>query len=424
MTNRKRKSNDDAEPEKDAAQAMFDAAFRKQREIEAADAMEKARVSLVIGKEATHVFFSTLVMKLGHQVDWDIPNCTVNGRVIKYNPEFFMLKTRDQIKSAYCKAAMHCAFNHPGMKAALRHLDQDRLRLAMELVTNQVLKDAGFTLLPEAILPGKEPFKKIKPGLSTLETYREIPVSKKNPDLGGVGTGVDVEEAEGRDGGKASEADLEKLEQDWKINTAIAADAAQKRGNISANMATLINELLKHKVPWREVLRDWVSRKVKQEINWTRQNRRYIASGIYLPTLGGESINGLIIANDTSGSMSWQDARSACACEIQGIAEQMKCAITILHHDSAVCAVQQWTPEDGPLKLEPRGGGGTSHRCVTDWIERHIDELGEISGLICLTDMYTEFPREEPEYPVLWAVVGNKNAHAPFGTVLEIDAYE
>jgi predicted metal-dependent peptidase len=173
-------------------------------------------------------------------------------------------------------------------------------------------------------------------------------------------------------------------------------------------------------MPWREVLRDWAQRKVKNEMTWNRQNRRHIANGLYLPTWSGESISGLIVANDTSGSMDWKSARSACAAEIQAIAEQMKCKLTILHHDSAVCGVQEWEPQDGPLVLEPRGGGGTSHVCIGQWIEENVGDMEDVAGLICLTDLFTEFMKE-PTYPVIWCVVNNKDSAAPFGVTIHVE---
>lgn len=151
---------------------------------------------------------------------------------------------------------------------------------------------------------------------------------------------------------------------------------------------------------------------------WSPPNKRFIGRRMYLPRLGGHKLAGLIVANDTSGSMD-MGPRSACAAEIQGICQQLGCDVTILHHDSEVCSVQHWTPADGKLVLAPKGGGGTSHRPIFQWIEDNVQE--EISALICLTDMYSDFPREAPEYPVLWcSTVKGMKTNVPFGIYLEI----
>jgi hypothetical protein len=35
--------------------------------------------------------------------------------------------------------------------------------------------------------------------------------------------------------------------------------------------------------------------------------------------------------------------------------------------------------------------------------------------VVCLTDLYTDFPDTPPSVPVLWAVVGDNGAQPPFG---------
>jgi hypothetical protein len=35
--------------------------------------------------------------------------------------------------------------------------------------------------------------------------------------------------------------------------------------------------------------------------------------------------------------------------------------------------------------------------------------------VVCLTDLFTDFPDMPPSVPVLWAVVGDNDARPPFG---------
>jgi predicted metal-dependent peptidase len=89
----------------------------------------------------------------------------------------------------------------------------------------------------------------------------------------------------------------------------------------------------------------------------------------------------------------------------------------VLYHDTEVQKVQTWRSADGPLVLDPVGGGGTSHACVFDWLAR--------SGLspacvVCLTDLDTEFPSGAPDVPVLWAVPGRTSPDPPFGRVVSL----
>lgn len=405
-------------------QAKYDDDFKKKQEQDAHKVMEESRTIMVMSSNATHAFFAALVMKLVYKPSWEVKATATDGKVMLYNPEYMALKPRDMLRAIHAKGVIHCAMEHPQMLATMKHLDEVKLQLAMELVANQILKGAGFSLPPDSLLPGKGDFKKVKEDMATLEAYRQIPDSTAKKYAGQLGNLSGLGGVLEAMGGKGSEAELEEMSQTWKINTSMAQQAAKQRGTISANMQLWVDTLLAPKVPWRQVLREWATRRVKTDYSWAKLNRRHVARGIYLPSMSGESISGLIIANDTSGSMGHLDARSACAVEIMAIAEQMKCKITVLHHDSAVCGVQEWESADGPLKLEPKGGGGTSHHCVTDWIEKHASfQENEVAGLLCLTDGYSSFPAD-PGYPTIWAIINNKGFSAPFGTTIHIDEDE
>ncbi len=407
----------------DAMQEIFDMAHRQQQETKAHTMMENARTVMVMGgiKKADHTFFATLVFKLKYLPDWTIPTAATDGERMIYNPEFMLAQTSKHVRTIHAHEVLHNVCNHPAQMKLLiaKGFDQLKLNIAMDAVVNWILKEAGYDIPEDAVLPGRGQFKDIPPNLTTLETYRLL----KDKHTKGYGDGSDI----GGMGGvlmpkdqAGTESGLSKLEQTWKMNVAQAENAAKMRGTISAGLERLVGEMLKSKVNWREVLRDFLTKNTKTEYTWSPPNRRFMWQGIYLPRLGGQTLTGLIIANDTSGSMDL-GPRSACASEIEGICQQVGCSLTILHHDSAVCSVQKWEPSDGKLVLAPKGGGGTSHIPVFDWIEQNQGDE-EISALICLTDMYSSFPSVAPSYPVLWVSTQKGQQKAtPFGTYLEID---
>jgi predicted metal-dependent peptidase len=135
--------------------------------------------------------------------------------------------------------------------------------------------------------------------------------------------------------------------------------------------------------------------------------------GLYLPSLSSEELGDVIVAVDTSGSIG-DDDLARFAAEIEEIAAMAQCRVAVLYHDSRVLNVQEWEPTDGPLKLEPVGGGGTDHRPVFDWINRQP----EPTCVVCLTDLASRFPDRAPTYPVLWATDSSKQG--PFGRTIRI----
>ena len=57
---------------------------------------------------------------------------------------------------------------------------------------------------------------------------------------------------------------------------------------------------------WREALREFISAHTRgtSEYTWRRLNRRHLANDIYMPTPINESVGEVIVAIDTSGSIS------------------------------------------------------------------------------------------------------------------------
>jgi predicted metal-dependent peptidase len=187
-------------------------------------------------------------------------------------------------------------------------------------------------------------------------------------------------------------------------------------GSLSAGLDRFIDEVLRPAVDWRAVLREFVTRTAKNDYRMTPPNRRFVHQGLYLPVIRGDELGDVLLAVDTSGSVG-DAVLKVFAGEVQGVLDAYEAArLTILYHDSKVRHVQRWETGDGPIKLEPKGGGGTDHRPVFDWIEAAgVDAV----CLVCLTDMASFFPERGPDLPVLWASVA-KGVKAPFGRLVEV----
>jgi predicted metal-dependent peptidase len=146
-------------------------------------------------------------------------------------------------------------------------------------------------------------------------------------------------------------------------------------------------------------------------------NRRFIAQGLYLPGMYSNELGDVVVAVDCSGSVGEREL-SLFAEEVNAVLSSFDTTVTLLYHDSCIQKVVEHCSTDGPLKLEPVGGGGTSHVCVFEWLEK---SGGSPSCVVALTDLATEFG-SAPDTPVLWAVVGGNKEMPPFGRVVEIDS--
>lgn len=86
---------------------------------------------------------------------------------------------------------------------------------------------------------------------------------------------------------------------------------------------------------------------------------------------------------------------------------------------SCDCTVSQFEELEKVAKLKSTYGyGGTSHIPVFEEIKKRkiIPKV-----VVCFTDLYTEFPRKKPDYPVLWLLTPDGNDQKPpFGRVIKM----
>jgi predicted metal-dependent peptidase len=133
-----------------------------------------------------------------------------------------------------------------------------------------------------------------------------------------------------------------------------------------------------------------------------------------LPSVERRGLGKIVIAVDTSGSIGKLELEQFAA-EISAISEEARPeAIHVVYCDAAVQSAQQFGPSE-PVRLEPRGGGGTDFRPAFEWVAKN--DIATIC-LIYLTDLCCNSYPEAPEYPVLW--VTDSRTTAPFGETVRI----
>lgn len=413
---------DGADGEEDGLARMERAAQVQECDEKAAKALGLAACKLVLGRDAKACFFATLALRLKREADWSLPTLATDGKILAYNPEYVANLRQDEIIGVLAHEVMHNALKH---HARTEGRCPKRWNIACDLAINPLLRDAGFALPQGGLFPGEGDYRRLKPGLSAEEYYGSLQEDREDREDQGQQEGDGEEGQAGDDPGKCggvrkpgdgSQAAARESEAEWDVAIAQAHNEAKKRGALPASLARLVEQALSPKVDWKEVLREFISRIARNDYAWFPPNRRFVHLGLYLPGLRSEELGDVVVAVDTSGSISPR-VLDTFAGELQGILESYEVSLTVLYHDAVIQHVQRWKSTDGPLVLEPKGGGGTSHVCVTDWIESQGDQP---ACLVCLTDLCTQFPAREPHYPVLWAVVGNGQPRAPFGAIVPV----
>jgi len=211
------------------------------------------------------------------------------------------------------------------------------------------------------------------------------------------------------------------------IIVAAAAEKAAGSGSISIDGGVL--EAAKEaSVDWVEAMADFLNRAYAGEPTLAKPARRHLWSGNYFPSMQGVGGGDLVIAIDTSGSVSQEEAEQF-ASEIDSIREMVKpdrtCIIYCDTHIQKGRDGQSYDVFDSYEDIEVRNinGGGTRFDPPFHLVEH---EGLEPNAFIYFTDGYANVRRgtaDIVDYPVLWATTGRDPGFAhgeEFGEVVNV----
>ena len=183
-----------------------------------------------------------------------------------------------------------------------------------------------------------------------------------------------------------------------------------------------LQDLLQPQVDWREVMRDFITSTClgSDYSTWRRPNRRFMSSGVYLPSGISERVDELVIATDMSASIGDREVAVALT-EIKSIADTVHPeAVRLLYWDTQVCQDERYEMHELDTMIQstrPKGGGGTSVECVPEYMtNKHITP----QAVIVITDGYLGGSWGQWSCPVLWVVIDNDSAKPDCGITVHV----
>jgi len=373
-------------------------------------------------------FFSTILLHMKLVYTEQVPVAGTDGERLFINPKtFFGEYSEQEQRFILYHEVMHVVLETPHLMVGR---DRKVMNIASDMVINYMLeedvcKQSAGVKCPDDAVRDADLVKKYKTQIGVYDYLMQQPRKKPQPQTGSGAGGQggkrfdEVTPAEGR---TKSEREARRMQQRILTQQATQAhnmsrNARKQQGNAYANIMRGIDHTMEPKVPWGDVLRDFVVRQRDDSRSWQRMNRRFVSQGIYAPSPNGECMGPIVVAVDCSGSINDREL-SAYVAEMVAIHQDMSPqAMHVLYFSGNVTHADSFGPDD-EITITPRGGGGTAFSPIF----RHVDGHDlEPSCAVVLTDMCCDDFGPEPEYPVLWISTTGRDHEVPFGAVVPME---
>lgn len=388
--------------------------------------LKKIKISIM--RNPKFAFWGSIMMIGKTEVRAGFPSAATNGRDEVYGAEFMDELDDKELAFVILHEAMHKAYRHLYTWKKLWDIDKRLANAACDYVINIQLKDLDpqETVIAVPMKDGKvyglldEKYR----GMNAKQVFDILRQQQDEEGGEGDGEGEGFDEHDWEGAQELSDEDKKHLEReiDQAVRSGAMSDAI---GGGAGNTPRDLAELLEPKVDWREQLREFVKAVCanKDASSWRRVNRRFLSTGVYMPSMIGEKVGHIVIARDTSGSMGNSQLASA-ATETKAIADEVSPErIDMIDWDGVVESHQQFEGNNvSPVDIQNmRGGGGTDPRCVA----KYLKEQGiKPECVVVLTDGYIDQWGDDELWqnvPVLWAIVGGNTVMSPQGKTIHVE---
>lgn len=347
-----------------------------------------------------HPFYGQLTMGLADALTQE-KTASTNGTRIKWGREFLSGLTDEETRFVLAHETMHCAHGH-----LWRLPTDERGNQAGDYVINEILAPVKGMAMPHGGLRCPPEWA----ALSEEEICHRLPPPQDGRGEGQPGDGCgQFEEPDGED--------KEDLQQQWEeriIQARVVAEA--QKGQTPDAMGRILERLAHQPIDWRKEMADFVRSVISTRNDWSRPARRHSWQSVIYPRRKPDQLGTIVFARDTSGSID-QDLCAEFSAHITAALADAGCAGIVLDCDVEIQDEIALAPgEECPLTA--KGGGGTSHIPVFGRVAELTDSGEHIAGVVCLTDLETDFP-VGPDVPTLW--ITKSRSIAPFGRTVRVE---
>lgn len=356
-----------------------------------------------------------------------------DGYYIYINTQFCETLSEEETAFVLAHEVLHCVLGHIDRRSGR---ERERWNWAIDYATNALLVDAGMKM------PAHGLYSRDFHGMTAEEIYDRLPADpgprdpgedKAGASAGGDATGrsasadrhIDPQDPEGA---SLRASEFPSTEERRQIRMGLTAAL---RGKLPGREAGLFAEEIRAattpRVHWQHVLARFVSGLRRTDYRLFPFNRKHLWRDLYLPSLGVPGPEHLVVAVDTSGSMSSAVLAQVLA-EIDRLRSATECTLTLLECDTIIQRITvtdayQETRLQGSTRSF-KGRGGTDLRPPFEWVTAELwsGRYPAPEALIYMTDGFGPMPQRAPGVPVLWIVPRHGMPDVPFGSMLRMEA--
>mgnify|MGYP003322071514 CR=1 FL=1 len=393
------------------------------KELTLEERISNAQVTLM--NHDRYIAMAGVILMVQVTVKDDVPTAYTNGRDVVIGREFGESLTDAELRFVLLHELYHILFQHLRTWNFLYKRDHHLANVACDYVINLMIDDDntdGFAPMPRTAQGEPKYLLDTKyRGMDTLQVFQQLQLDPPDPN-GGGGKGGELDEHGWEEAEEIPDSEQEAFGREVDEAIRQGALTAGKTGS-GGNRA--VDDLLQPEVNWREVLREFITQTCRGNdySTYSRPNRRYMSAGRYFPSGVSESVDELIIAIDTSGSIGQQELTKFLS-EIQGAVEVTSpSSIRVLYWDTEVCRDEVYGEQGQPVdqlvhSTKPAGGGGTWVGCVNKYIQ---EKQIQAQATIVFTDGYLGGDWGTWSNPLLWCILDNKSAKPTTGTAIHIN---
>ena len=364
-------------------------------------------VKVMLFQKPWNGFLGPLVASISFKWDSTIPTACTNGVFMAWNPKFFMALDRDTRVTVLAHEGWHIAFQHTTRRG---NRDPKIWNTAADYVINGMLKNAGYYMDGFPFLLDSK-----FDGMTTEQVYDYlmkncvVVINFQDGDFCEPGEGP-----ESIQGGMSPEQIAKKAFGNVH-NASTASKMSKSAGDLPGEFKQLIEEFLRPKLPWQEILVNFFEALSSVEYSYKSPNRRY-ADPMLPGRVGRSGLELIHYYLDVSGSISDQEIKRFNS-EVKYIKDTYNPEkLVLITFDTKIQDIYEFEEDDDFDWIEITGRGGTSLVKVWEHAKEHMP-----NAMVVFTDLYVGIPDQPPGPPLIWVCSGNPNATVPYGHKIDIE---